>query len=86
MKPRTRWRIVGILAWVLLGFLIGRATYDGPSYFDGDYASLSDEDVEFGLEVYRMCMRSAGETGCRMSVENFRVYHGLNAEADGRRQ
>ena len=42
------------------------------------------DELQDGLDVYRMCMQSAGRTGCRMSVDNFRTYHAIKRELERR--
>lgn len=42
------------------------------------------DELQYGLDVYRECMQSAGRTGCRMSVENFRTYHAIKREIERR--
>lgn len=42
------------------------------------------DELQEGLDVYRMCMQSGSRTGCRMSVENFRTYHAIKREIERR--
>ncbi len=61
----------------LLGFVLGRYTVpvDLP-----DYAALSADEIQDGLDVYAACMESVSRTGCRISFDNFAVYHDLKRE------
>lgn len=79
MKNRT----VGPYATLAIVFGLGLAV----GYFANHKASENQmlieataDELQDGLDVYRMCMQSAGKTGCRMSVDNFRQYHAIKRE------
>ena len=40
-----------------------------------DFISCNDAQAE--IDVYLECLQSAGKTGCRMQVDDFRRYHHL---------
>ncbi len=70
--------IIAIAVALLIGFWIGH--YLVPLHRPGDYSYLSADELEDGLEVYRICMRSASQTGCKMSLHNFTVFSNMKRE------
>jgi hypothetical protein len=42
--------------------------------------SMSGDEINHEIDVFRMCMQSAGATGCRMQVHNFDRYMRLKRE------
>lgn len=73
-----------LLAFFVLGYLIGH--YLVPLHRPGDYSYLSADELDDGIEVYRLCMRSASQTGCRMSIDNYTVFKDLKREQTRREE
>lgn len=63
--------IVGMLLWVAYAFGHFKATW---------LPSVPCDSVQEEIDVYRMCMQSAGKTGCRMQIDDFRKYQQLKEE------
>lgn len=69
---------------LIFGFLIGH--YLVPLHRPGDYSYLSADELQDGIDVYRLCMRSASQTGCEMSIDNYTVFKDLKSEQARREQ
>lgn len=67
-----------LLAMFVLGYLVGH--YLVPLHQPGDYSYLSSEELQDGIEVYRLCMQSASQTGCKMSIDNYTAFRDLKRE------
>ncbi len=72
---------------IIIAFVIGMLTgyYLITHHKPGDYSYLTNYELQDGIDVYRLCMQTSSRTGCKMSVNNFTVYHGLKRE-QGRRE
>ncbi len=67
-----------ILIVFAIGIAVGR--YIVPSTSSHTYEALTTEEIQDGLDVYAACMDSTRRPGCRISLENFGVYHDLKRE------
>lgn len=68
---------------MIAGFVIGLAVPDLRTE-DQRIARSTDSELQDGLDAHRDCMRSGSQTGCRMTVENFRTYHAIKREIERR--
>ncbi len=66
-----------------LGFGLGYLMYETKTE-DQIIARASDNELQERLDLYRMHIRSGGQTGCRMNVEDYGTYHAIRREIEHR--
>lgn len=87
----NRIELVPSLLLVTLGAIGGLAGFKAVSYFESNLLTenqqivrASDNELQERLDVYRMHIRSGGQTGCQMNVENYGTYHAIRREIERR--
>jgi len=70
--------LVASVAIFGVGFFWGLSQGCGPNPIE----SMPAAELRSEIDVYRECMQSAGKTGCRMQVPDFRRYHALRHELE----
>lgn len=68
MKEGTKGYLLGMIAGSAVGMILSLLLPDPKP-------NLEEMEIEF--DAMRMCMQTAGKTGCRMSIPDFIRYHEL---------
>ena len=76
----------GLAIVALLSFSAGFFTSLGLNYEwpQNEFSNMTDDQIIIDLQYYRGMLHNASEPGCQMSMTDFRRYHALKNELDGR--
>lgn len=77
MSVQTVYNVLGFIIGIGVGMLIAGML---SSMMALPEPSCDDKQAQY--DAYRLCMQTAGRSGCTMSVEDFAAYHQLKRELE----
>ena len=85
-SPPLKLSSTGLAVVALLFFSAGLFTGVGLTYewSHNEFFNMTDDEIEIDLQYYRGMLHNASGPGCQMSINDFRRYHALSNELEGR--
>ena len=85
-SPALKLSSTGLAVLALLFFSAGFFTGVGLTFEwpQNEFSNMTDVEITIDLQYYRGMLHNASGPGCQMSISDFRRYHALSNELDGR--
>ena len=85
-SPALKLSSTGLAVLALLFFGAGLFTGVGLTFVgpQNEFSNMTDVEITIDLQYYRGMLHNASGAGCQMSISDFRRYHALSNELEGR--